>query len=765
MKKYILLGFLFLAPLGFIFFEAYKWIEASKHREYLQKVIELTYALKTQSQQHELFIHTSNDTINFDNFTESSKKLTKDTKELVNLLKSIDDEIIEQLSIKISKKSEIRSYLYEDTKSFNAVIKNSISWLKEAKREELLKEKELINYALVTYVSDILVAYYEGGIESFQPFMKMTQLNPLLMQHINIIYTYYAKITELNQELNLSNINENLTDTIDFLQKQVVKQEEIISDLIVILLMSSLLFLSIGVITNIRELKSHHVAEKLKQELQQFVDALNASAIVSKTNPKGIITYVNDNFCDVSGYTREELLHKNHNIIRHPDMPKEVFKELWKTIRNKKIFKGTIKNRAKNGSEYFVDSTVIPFVGLDNEIVEYMAVRYNVTELIYTRDKGLEAQKAKDGFLANMSHELRTPLNSIIGFSQILQRLIQDEKQKKYLDNMLKSSKHLLDLINDILDLSKIQSSNFTLNIHSFNIYKELNSFISQFDTQASNAHIDLKREFEKSLQCNVNGDWLRISQIISNLLSNAIKFTPAGGVVTIYASYKDENFVMTIKDTGIGMEEESLQRIFKPFEQADSSTTRKYGGTGLGLSIVSALTGMMHAKLETYSTKDVGSTFVVTIPLVMIKIDEEAQVQADINEEKGNLHLKGNILVAEDNRTNQMLIQVLLENFGLTCDIANDGIEAVEIFGKKKYDLVLMDESMPNLTGVEAMKQIRAKYNTTVPIIALTANVMEGDRERFLSEGMDGFISKPVDYQGLYTALKSYLSLPASAK
>jgi PAS domain S-box-containing protein len=760
MKNYILLFTFSFILLGFILITAYDWQKATKYKENIQKSIELTYDLKTQNQKHKLLMLNLNDAVNYDKFTQSSRNLLTNTKKLLLTLKDFKNENILKILNEINKKSQKLSYLYEDIKTFNAVIKNSISWLKESRRKELLKDKHLINHSLVYHTSNMILAYYEKELEKIKP-IKHTNNSPhslLLKKHMQIVHDYYVKIQKANSEIKKYDIDADLSKIIHLQREQIKVQEKTIYDLMIVLLISSILFLTLGIITYIKELKSRRLADKLKQELQQFVDALNESAIVSKTNLLGVITYVNDNFCNISGYSKKELIGKKHNIVRHPDMEKSTFTNLWRTIQNKEIFKATIKNRAKDGKEYYVDSVIIPILGLDNEIIEYMAVRYNVTELVYARDEAIKAQRSKDEFLSNMSHELRTPLNSIIGFSQILQRLIKDDKQQKYLYNIHTSSKHLLSLINDILDLSKIQCKKFTLNPHIFNPKRELNSLISQFEAQVNSANIILNTEFDSSIECNLEGDWLRISQVIRNLLSNAIKFTPANGTVTIRAKYIDGQLQISVEDSGIGINKETQERIFKPFEQADSSTTRKYGGTGLGLSISSELINIMNGKLTLKSQEKVGSTFTVNIPLKLKSNEVASKIKFENNQENKFEKLKGKILVAEDNKTNQMLIQILLEEFGLECDIVNDGNEAVEMVGKNSYDLILMDENMPNLRGIEAMKIIRNKYNTKIPIIALTANVMNGDKERFLREGMDGYISKPIDDKELYDILKNYI-------
>ncbi len=494
---------------------------------------------------------------------------------------------------------------------------------------------------------------------------------------------------------------------------------------------------------------------ELAQKALQFVNALDESAIVSKADTTGKITYINKKFCDVSGYSSDELIGKPHNIIRHEDMPKELFKEMWETIKAKKIFKGIIKNRKKNGNAYYVESVIIPLLDIEGNIIEYLAVRYDVTELIEARDRAMQAQKAKDQFLANMSHELRTPLNAIIGFTQLLQKKVEDKGVVRYLDIIKESSDSLLHLINDILDLAKMQSGKFSLHPSPFHLENSLKQLYGRFKQQADEKTISYAIQIDKSIADHYIGDWVRISQIISNFISNAIKFTPKEGSVTITARYCEGKLYLNVSDTGIGLNEEAKQRIFNPFEQADSSTTRKYGGTGLGLSISKELVGMMDGRIEIESSEGNGSTFTLILPL-----EQQHVIQKEDAGETTAMpaKLQGHLLVAEDNKSNQMLIKLLLEEMGLTCDIAQNGEEAVTMYNKKAYDLVLMDENMPVMGGTEAMQNIRASHEETAPIIVLTANVMQGDRERFLEAGMDDYLSKPIDDKELQSVLKKYL-------
>ncbi|WP_373001661.1 ATP-binding protein [Sulfurimonas sp.] len=512
------------------------------------------------------------------------------------------------------------------------------------------------------------------------------------------------------------------------------------------LLLVILIYIVVSYFTNLEKKRQEELKEK-QYKLNETVKSFGQNVIASKTDLNGFITYASKAFCDISGYSEKELMGRSHNIVRHPDMPKEFYEDMWKSIKEGQAWEGDIKNKNKAGEFYWVRSTILPDYDYNRRLVGYSSIRHDIT-----------AQKVKEEFFSNMSHEIRTPLNAILGFLNILNKQVVDKKHLEYLRHIGTSSKQLLNLINDILDLAKIKTGEFTVEAHEFNAYVELQEYSQQFEGLLSEKEIVFQTHISNDLKGVFIGDWFRISQIILNLLSNAIKFTPDGGTITLDIDYKEGDFFIVVKDTGIGMPIDVQDKIFKPFVQADGSTTRKYGGTGLGLSITQKLIELMNGKLTLESEEGKGSTFTVKIPLQ--KMPSYVIIKAKIDEaEKVKKTLRGKVLVAEDNKTNQMLIELLLEEIGVECDIVNDGKEALDMYDPKIHQLILMDENMPNMNGITSMHHIREKHGDRCgPIIALTANVMEGDRERFLKEGMDEYLSKPIDETQLYDMLKKFL-------
>jgi signal transduction histidine kinase len=367
-----------------------------------------------------------------------------------------------------------------------------------------------------------------------------------------------------------------------------------------------------------------------------------------------------------------------------------------------------------------------------------------------------QATQYKSQFLANMSHEIRTPLNAIIGFITLLSEKETDAVKLKYLDVIKNSSDSLLQLINDILDISKIESGKFEIEPQNFNPYKDLVSTAELFQAKAAEKDIVLKIKYNYSMPELLYGDVLRIRQVFSNLLSNAIKFTPEGSIVKCIIWYKNGRLNIIVKDYGIGISEEEQKKIFQPFTQADGSIVRRYGGTGLGLTISMELSKLLGGELTLKSKEGEGSIFKLSLPMPLGK--EEIELEDEIVS-----RLQGHILVVEDYEANRMFVGIILENAGLTFEMANDGLEAIEKFKTGNYDLILMDENMPNLNGTEATKEIlkieKEKGLAHTPIISLTANALKGDRELFLAAGFDDYLSKPIDPQNLLKTMKRLLN------
>jgi len=394
------------------------------------------------------------------------------------------------------------------------------------------------------------------------------------------------------------------------------------------------------------------------------------------------------------------------------------------------------------------------------EEIEY--VKRMEQELKMAKDRAEEMSQAKGEFLANMSHEIRTPMNGVIGTLQLLTDTKLGAAQQEYVDTAHKSAHSLLTILNDILDLSKIEAGKLNIELIPLDLREIVSELITLHTMTAEEKVIQLYADIDEQLPQVLIGDPTRIRQILANLISNALKFTEKGHVrVKISVVSSDDNNAdirMEVEDTGVGIREEIKDKLFNEFTQADGSTTRKYGGTGLGLAIVKQLVEMMNGEFGVESVPGEGSAFWFGVPL---GISAEQTIKQPLDQEmefKGNL--SGHVLLVEDNPINQMVAQKMLEKIGIQSTLAADGQEALNFLDQEEFDAVLMDCQMPVMDGFEATRHIREQGALLkLPVIAMTANVMEGDREKCIEAGMNDYIGKPVVEADLKKTLARWIS------
>ncbi len=496
---------------------------------------------------------------------------------------------------------------------------------------------------------------------------------------------------------------------------------------------------------------------------------------------------------------------KNGLVALHDPLYQDLLHQLqvkWKIIKSeiRAVRQGRNDNRLFNESEaYFIlaDQAVtaaenysekgvyrtwqwviglnVVFIGLVVLFYFYSSRERKLNEELQAAEK---ASREKSDFLSRMSHEIRTPLNGIIGMTEIAKMVSTDKPRlEDSLDKIDQSSRFLLALINDILDMARIESGKIQLYRQSFNFLKLIESIKILFHQKAVDNRIDFRVIFHELTVHSVIGDELRIKQIVINLLSNAFKFTPSGGRITleIKQTFPDEDnvhFTIAVTDTGIGMTEEFMKTMFEPFEQEEEAA-RHYGGTGLGLAICYNLLKMMNGSIEVASTPGEGSRFVVRFTLCrapLSALPDESVTEPVSPVTEGSL-TDYRILVVEDNLLNAEIVMSMLEPTGVALDHVTDGEQAVETFQRSPpgwYDLILMDVRMPKMDGLTATETIRKLVHpdaATISIIALTANAFKNDLEAGLKSGMNGYLSKPIDAAELYRTVASFLNKKQAGK
>jgi len=526
-----------------------------------------------------------------------------------------------------------------------------------------------------------------------------------------------------------------------------------------------------------RDITEHiQIEEKLRtSEERHRLIADNALDVISTMNFDGAYTYISPSVERMRGYTPAEAMEQTSqekltadSFAMMADYQKRLFANLHAGLPLEN-FRGELEMLCKDGSKVWTEVSLSPILSSDGKLKEMLGVTRDISarkhyeaELLKARNAAESANRAKSEFLSNISHELRTPLNSIIGIAQLMEYTKLTDEQKIYLDVMRASSDILMSLINDFLDHDKIESGIIGLQQEAFSLRKIIRDVITTQVPLVHNKGIIITADIPEAAPDNLIGDPLRLKQILLNLLSNAVKFTDEGEIrVTITVSKDQDNIALLdirVNDSGIGMCPEALQRIFKPFVQADGSITRKYGGTGLGLAICTRLVEVMGGRLWAESTEGIGSTFYIQVPFI---VNEPVKKHHDGGSYDKSAPLWDGpplrILLVDDQKSNRFYASQVLQKCGHHVVEAHNGQQALMQWEKGSYDIVLMDLRMPVMDGIVATQTIREKEKEIgghTMIIAVTAHILRGEEHDILKQGFDGYISKPLKIEILLNEL-----------
>lgn len=528
--------------------------------------------------------------------------------------------------------------------------------------------------------------------------------------------------------------------------------------------------------------------KKFEEKYRGFLESLPDAIVI--VNGGGVVQIVNSQTEKIFGYSREEIvgqavekLMPPNNRAAHYSLRKSFWDnpvarpmgapgmDLFAQRRDGTQFPVAISLNKLQIEEGIYSLAAIRDVSYQKKIEQELKEARVAADLAAeiadeAKRKAESAVVAKQQFLSNMSHEIRTPMTAIVGFSKVVLKTDLTDEQREYISAIKTSSDSLLVIINDILDLAKVDAGKMIFEQVPFKMEAEISTMLTVFETNFKEKNLKLIRNYDSAIPKVLLGDAVRLRQIILNLVSNAIEFTSKGNVVVgVSLLSEDEESVIvefSVTDTGIGIPQDSLSSIFENFQQAASSTSRLYGGTGLGLAIVKQLVEQQGGTISVQSNVDEGSTF--SFVLSFQKTNEVSHVDTEITTLDPEVE-KIKVLVVEDVALNQLLMKILLDDFGFERDIADNGRDALEKLQSNSYDIILMDLQMPEMNGFETTDHIRNKMNSKIPIIALTADVTAEDLSQCKTVGMNDHIAKPIDEKLLYRKIIELVKKPIAVE
>jgi PAS domain S-box-containing protein len=721
--------------------------------------------------------------IGFDctNSAEQSKDLFVDSEnfapQILNILKNKELSIDERLEMKNGKflerdyipiyiKNEYKGHLWKYT-DITARIESQVLLEQSEERSRLIMNSAL--NAIINIDTKGKITFWNNQAEHIFGWKREEVLGKTLQEtiipeqhkkgHVNGM-NHYMKTGEgpvLNKQIELPAINKAGVEFLIEIAIIPIKQND------------ELFFCSF--IQDISERKKVENQLKIQEEKYRNIIANMNLGMLEVDNNENI-QFANQSFCKISGYEMDELIGKNpSNLFVFGENAEKIHAKRKLREKGKSdIYQIAIKNKrgelrwwAISGAPNYDDKgNLIGTIGIHLDVTEQKQLE---NDLESEKVKALEASKAKEAFLANMSHEIRTPLNAIIGFLRELERQQVTDIQRKYIENSSIASKHLLSIINNILDISKIEAGEMAIENVDFELEKSIQNIITILEPKAIQKGIKIDADFDQSIAKVFKGDALRIEQILFNLIGNALKFTQKGFIsiqcILIHEHNSKQDICISIIDSGIGMDEKFIASIFTKFSQEEKNTTRKFGGTGLGMAITKELIDLMKGKIAIESEKNKGTT--IKIYLTLDKGSIKNIVVENTKTAIANLeNIK--ILLVEDNEFNRIVAQNSLSISNCQVTEAENGQQAIDILKTTTFDVILMDIQMPIMDGIEATSIIRNELKINTPIIALTANAFKTEIEKCKQVGMNDHVIKPFDDISLLETISKYVNQPEAA-
>ena len=540
------------------------------------------------------------------------------------------------------------------------------------------------------------------------------------------------------------------------------------------------------ILATVRDITERKLSEEKLRSLSQAIEQSPISVVITDTN--GLIQYVNPKFIQKTGYSLEEVFEQNSRILKSWHTLHEKHKQLWQKLKAGDEWQGEFQNKKKNGELYWESTTIFPILDAKGITKQFIAIKEDITyrkeselllqqkkheievqneeykqlneELLIAKNHAEESDRLKSAFLANMSHEIRTPMNGILGFAGLLREpMLTGEEQKEYIDIIEKSGARMLNIINDIIDISKIESGLMTVNLNESNINDQIEYIYTFFKTEVESK--GMKLSYIKSLNSIdsiTKTDSEKVYAILTNLVKNAIKYSNKGSIEFGYVK-KGKYLDFFVKDTGIGIDKDRQKVIFERFIQADIHNRMSIQGAGLGLSISKAFVEMLGGKIWVKSKVGIGSSFHFTIPYNTIANIETVPAIILLETESRNPIKKLKTLIVEDDTISKLLITKVVTKYSHEVLCVNTGVKAIETcLQNPDIDLVLMDINMPEMNGYEATKQIR-QFNKKIVIIAQTANAFAGDKIEAINSGCSDYITKPINLDVFNVLMQRYFT------